>query len=99
MSVRSTAYMSKLEKAGVPAEQERAHAEALEELVMGDYVTKNYLDARLTTLESKLQTQMTSLESKLLGQMMRLEATMIRWIVGQGVAIVALIVALSRLIR
>ena len=53
--MKTAAYIGKLASAGVDLKVAQAHGEALEEAVTEDYVTKDYLSARLTELESKLR--------------------------------------------
>jgi predicted HAD superfamily phosphohydrolase len=89
MPFRAVAYQKKLQEVGVDAKVAQAHAEALEEFVVGEVVTKDHLDTKLAELVTKLAE-------------MKLE--MIRWIVGTvGAAsigiIVTILVALLRIAR
>lgn len=93
MSIRSSAYVRKLEEAGVDPKIARAHGEALEDLAMSDYVTKDYLDARLTAMESRTDARLHDLQTRIV----QFESTIIKWIVGQAVAIVALLLTLERM--
>lgn len=47
-------YIDRLKRAGIPEDQARAHAEAMDEALRETIVTKSYLDIRLAQLETKL---------------------------------------------
>lgn len=86
MPFRTTAYQRKLEEAGVDHGIAQAHAEAMEEFVVSDTVTREYLDTRLAELKAEIKSDMNSLE-----------ITMIRWTIGIVGVAQGLAVALLRL--
>ena len=50
----AVAYQETLQKGGVPEEQARAHAKAMEEYVVSEQVTKEHLDAKLAERKFEL---------------------------------------------
>jgi hypothetical protein len=80
MPFRAVAYQKKLQDVGVDPKIAQAHAEALEEFVVGEVVTKDHLDTKLAELDTKLA---------------ELKLEMIRWIVGTvGAAAVGIVVTI-----
>ena len=71
MPFRAIAYTETLEAVGVPAGQARAHAKAIEDLVVADLATRDdlnrlevKLDARFAQLEAKHESRFVQLEAK-----------------------------------
>ena len=48
-------YFNKMKAAGIPEEQAQVQAEALQELVDNQLVTKTYFDLRIAELENKME--------------------------------------------
>lgn len=93
MPFRTTAYQRKLEQAGVEHNIAQAHAEAMEEFVVSDTVTREYLDSRLAELKADVKGDIADLR----GEMHASEARMIRWTIGIVGVAQGLAVALLRL--
>jgi hypothetical protein len=69
-----------LEQAGMPLRQAQRVATALADTIIGDLVTREYLDLRLAETEARLRTEITGLR----GEMGNLRSEMIKWIIGTG---------------
>jgi hypothetical protein len=55
MAFKAVAYQDTLQAAGVPEAQARAHAKAMEDFVVSEMVTKDYLENTLTAKLSELK--------------------------------------------
>jgi hypothetical protein len=75
MPFRAVAYQETLEQGGVPENQARAHAKAIETYVAGETITKEYfeatldakfaaqqIDAKLSALEQRMDAKLSALE-------------------------------------
>ena len=58
MAFRAVSYQDSLQAAGVPEQQAKAHARAMEEFIVSDTVTKDYLDHTLTAKLADLKFEM-----------------------------------------
>jgi hypothetical protein len=88
MPFRAVAYQETLEQGGVPENQARAHAKAIEEYVVSETITKEYFEA---TLDAKLFA--LQIDAKLAA----LKYEILKWVVGSvGAATVTILVALFR---
>ena len=54
MPFRAVAYQGTLQQGGVPENIARAHAKAMEETVVSDLVTNEYLESKLAELKFEL---------------------------------------------
>ena len=54
MAFKAVAYQETLEAAGIPGAQAKAHAKAMEEFVVNELVTKEYLEHKLSDLKFEL---------------------------------------------
>jgi hypothetical protein len=59
---------------GVDPRVAQAHAEAMEEFVAGEVVTKEVFDARLTQLEARLESKILAVDGKLSSLEARLDS-------------------------
>ena len=55
MAFKAVAYQDTLQAAGVPEAQAKAHAKAMEDFVVSEMVTKDYLENTLTAKLSELK--------------------------------------------
>ncbi len=65
MAFRATSYQQTLEEGGVSPEAARAHTRAMEEFVVSEVVTREYLDARLDQLRSEFKMDITELRGEI----------------------------------
>ena len=89
--MKTAAYIAKLAQAGVDPKLAQAHGEAIEDLLTGSYVTRDYLDLRLSEFEARL-------DAKIDTKIAELRATVYQAMFVQGLAIVGLTVSLVKLL-
>jgi hypothetical protein len=111
MAFRATAYQKRLEEAGLEPKMALAQAAAMEEFVVSELVTKEYLDSRLDAFEAKFDGKLAALRAELKADIAALrgefkadiaalQMTLIRWMLGTvGGAALAVILTLLRVMR
>jgi hypothetical protein len=106
MAIDTLEYVKRLEAAGVDRRQAEAHAQAVRDTLAPQLVTKADLDAAVARLEAKIGGEVTRLDHKidtavarLETKMAELEARMLRYMVGQTLAIGGIVFALLRLLK
>jgi hypothetical protein len=111
MPFRATAYQKRLEEAGFDPKMALAQAAAMEEFVVSELVTRDYLDARLSEVRSELKGEISALRAELKpdittlrgdfrAEIAAVETRLIRWVVGSvGGAALAVILTLVRVMR
>jgi hypothetical protein len=65
MAFRATAYQKRLEEAGFEPKMAHAQAAAMEEFVVSELATRDYLDAKLSEVRSELKATRDYLDAKL----------------------------------
>ena len=83
-AVKTAAYIGKLASAGMDPKLAQAHGEAIEALLSDEMVTNTHLDSKVKEIEAKLQ---------------ELKADLIKWMIGQTIAVAALVFAIARLVK
>jgi hypothetical protein len=68
MAFRATAYQKRLEEAGFDPKMAHAQAAAMEEFVVSELVTRDYLDAKLSEARSELKGEISGLRGDLKGE-------------------------------
>jgi hypothetical protein len=107
MPFRATAYQKRLEEAGFEPKMAHAQAAAMEEFVISELVTKDYLDAKLSevrseisALRAELKGEIATLRADFRTEIAAVEMRLVRWLVGTvGGAALAMILTLLRVAR
>jgi hypothetical protein len=99
MTIDTLEYAKKLEAAGVDRKQAEAHAEALRSVTADQLATKQDLDTNVALLRSDFNSAVQRLDNKIDRAVTDLEMRLIKYMVGQTFAIVALVFALLRWVR
>jgi hypothetical protein len=91
-------WLHKMRDAGLSQEQAEAIADGLERR-SGQYVTREYLDARLGVTESRLDARLDVIESQVDARISRLLNDLTWRMIGLGVIVITAIGLLDKLVR
>lgn len=100
MAFRAAAYQRRLEEAGFDPKMAHAQASAIEEFVVSETITREFLDAKVSELRSDARADFATLRAEIKTELAALEIRLIRWVVGSiGGATLAIILTLLRVVK
>jgi hypothetical protein len=99
MAIDTLVIARRLTEAGLTREQAEAHAEVLRDVITGEAATKQDLRDAVRDLTHRFDTKVAELHTKIDVRIAELKAEMIKYMVGQTLAIAAIVFGLLRLVR
>ena len=74
MNIHTRAFRQRLEEAGVTPDVARAHAEAIEGLVLDAYITKDHFDSRMALTDEKFENRLAQTDAKVEARLAQTDA-------------------------